>query len=204
LKGVQAYSVSASHTEGWTARQSHSAAVLEPAAAILREIQTGGFDVSTLTGGSTGTWNVDTQIPALTELQAGSYPLMDVAYRRIGGVPFANALTVLTTVISANHPNQVTVDAGFKAFATDRPFGPESLELPADATWHWAGDEHGVVRFEGAARRLRPGSQVEWIPPHCDPTVNLYDRIHVCVGDRVEDVWPLKRLSLTADFAPRE
>jgi D-serine deaminase-like pyridoxal phosphate-dependent protein len=196
LRGVQAYSVSASHTEGRKARQAHSAAALAPAVAILDEIQRMVSDAAILTGGSTGTWDLDTQIPALTELQAGSYPLMDAAYRRIGGIPFANSMTVLTTVISANHPNQVTVDGGFKAFATDRPFGPAPLGLPEGAVWQWAGDEHGIVRFEGTAKPLRPGDRIEWIPPHCDPTVNLHDRIYVCVGDRVEDVWPIKRLAL--------
>ena len=40
------------------------------------------------------------------------------------------------------------------------------------------------------------GEKLELIPPHCDPTANLYDRIHVCRGDEVEAVWPLKRLTL--------
>ena len=52
-------------------------------------------------------------------MQAGSYVFMDLAYRR-EGLDFEHALTVLATVVSANHAGFVTVDAGFKAFATDR------------------------------------------------------------------------------------
>jgi D-serine deaminase-like pyridoxal phosphate-dependent protein len=196
LRGIQAYSVRASHTAQHQDRKAHSVAALAPAAEILGEIQKENPNATIFTGGSTGTWDIDSAIPALTELQAGSYPLMDVAYRGIEGVPFANAMTVLTRVITANHPNQLTVDAGFKAFSTDRPFGPEPVGLPSQTTWQWAGDEHGIVKFEGAAAKFRPGDLIEWIPPHCDPTVNLYDRIYMCVGDRVEDVWPLKRLAL--------
>ena len=39
----------------------------------------------------------------------------------------------------------------------------------------------------------RAPDQVEFIPPHCDPTVNLYDTLYVCRGERVEAVWPVKR-----------
>jgi D-serine deaminase-like pyridoxal phosphate-dependent protein len=120
---------------------------------------------------------------------------MDVAYKAIGGIPFAPAMTVLATVVSASHENFVTVDAGYKSFATDRPFGPEATELKS-VRWKWAGDEHGILYFEEGSRTLQPGDRVEFLVPHCDPTVNLYDRIVVCRGEQIEAVWPLKRLSL--------
>ena len=121
-------------------------------------------------------------LPYMTELQAGSYALMDGAYARIGGIDFGHALTILATVISANHADRVTVDAGFKAFATDRPFGPDVLDIPG-ARYEWAGDEFGYVFLDQLPNRLGLGDRVRFIPPHCDPTVNLYDRIHVCHGD---------------------
>ena len=195
--GLQAYSVSGSHTEGWEARKKHSVTAIGKAIPIQRELLSRGLDARTLTGGSTGTWDIDLAIPELTELQAGSYALMDVAYRRIGGVPFAPAMTVLATVVSASHDSFVTVDAGYKSFATDRPFGPEAAGL-SGVRWQWAGDEHGILHFETGSRTLQPGDRVEFLVPHCDPTVNLYDRITACHGDRVEAVWPLKRASLEA------
>jgi 3-hydroxy-D-aspartate aldolase len=197
FSGLQAYSVSGSHTEGWDSRRKHSTEAIARAIPIKRELLARGLDAQTLTGGSTGTWDIDLAIPELTELQAGSYPLMDVAYRKIGGVPFAAAMTILATVVSASHETFVTVDAGFKSFATDRPFGPEAVGLP-EVRWRWAGDEHGILDFENASRSLEPGDRVEFLAPHCDPTVNLYDRIFACRGDHVEAVWPLKRASLQA------
>jgi D-serine deaminase-like pyridoxal phosphate-dependent protein len=89
-----------------------------------------GMPAEILTGGSTGTYNIDSSIEHMTELQAGSYVFMDLDYSRIGGqesdvyTDFLPALTVLATVVSRNHDDRVTVDAGIKAFATDRSFGP--------------------------------------------------------------------------------
>jgi D-serine deaminase-like pyridoxal phosphate-dependent protein len=193
--GLQAYSVSGSHTEGVDARRVHSREAIGRAVPIQKALLSEGFDARRLTGGSTGTWEIDLAIPELTELQAGSYALMDVAYRRIGGVPFAPAMTVMATVVSASHESFVTVDAGYKSFATDRPFGPEASTL-RDVRWQWAGDEHGILHFEAGRRALQPGDLVEFLVPHCDPTVNLYDRIVAYRGEHVEAVWPLKRPSL--------
>jgi len=189
--GLQAYSVSGSHTEGDVERRNHSTRAFAEAIVIQRELLAAGLDARTLTGASTGTWNIDTTIPEVTEIQAGSYPMMDAAYRRIIGEDFAPAMTVLATVISASHPDRVTVDAGYKAFATDRPFGPEAVGLTG-VRWQWGGDEHGILHLEDPSRPVRLGDQIEFIPPHCDPTMNLYDRIYATRGDRVEEIWPTK------------
>ena len=193
--GLQAYSVSGSHTEGAIERRNHSMKAIAQAVVIQRELLAAGFDARTLTGASTGTWDIDTAITEVTEIQAGSYPLMDAAYRRIIGEDFAPAMTVLATVISASHPDRVTVDAGYKAFATDRPFGPEAVGLEG-VRWQWGGDEHGILHLENPSRPIRLGDQMEFIPPHCDPTVNLYDRIYATRGGRVEEIWPTKNTLL--------
>jgi D-serine deaminase-like pyridoxal phosphate-dependent protein len=189
--GLQAYSVSGSHTEGAVERRNHSTKAIAQAIAIQKELLASGLDARTLTGASTGTWDIDTTIPEVTEIQAGSYPLMDAAYRRIIGDDFAPAMTVLATVISASHPDRVTVDAGYKSFATDRPFGPEPVGLDG-VRWQWGGDEHGILHLENPSRPIRLGDSLEFIPPHCDPTVNLYDRIYATRGERVVEIWPTK------------
>ena len=147
-----------------------------------------GIGSPVITGASSVSYAGDVTLPYVTELQAGSYALMDGAYARIGGVDFGHALTVLATVISANQTDRVTVDAGFKAFSTDRPFGPDVLDIPR-ARYEWAGDEFGYVFLDQSEQRLGSGDRVRFIPPHCDPTVNLYDRIHVCHGNEVQDIW---------------
>ena len=81
-------------------------------------------------------FNIDVDLEGLTELQSGSYCVMDLDYRRIGGPrgaaydDFEMALTVLTTAVSVPTAEMAMVDGGFKAFSTDRPFVPEAVEWP--------------------------------------------------------------------------
>jgi len=189
LRGVQAYSVAGSHGRDAAERRSYSDATFAFAREVCQVFASHGIHTDVVSGGSTGTWDVDRTIPAVNEIQAGSYALMDMAYRRIG-VDFAPAMSVLATVISANHPDFVTVDAGFKAFSTDRAFGPEPVGMPG-ASYRWGGDEFGYLDVANSRVRPKLGDKIEFAPPHCDPTVNLYDRIHVCKGSVVEEVWPV-------------
>jgi D-serine deaminase-like pyridoxal phosphate-dependent protein len=190
LRGIQAYSVLGSHAGGFERRKEVAKATSEIAAAARDAFQRYRLPVEIVSGGSTGSWDIDTAESALTELQAGSYVFMDLAYRK-AGLDFAHALTVLATVVSANHPGFVTVDAGLKAFSTDRGYGPEAVALPS--AYRWGGDEFGFLDVADSRQRPRPGDKIELVPPHCDPTVNLYENIHACRGDAIEAVWPLKR-----------
>jgi len=196
LRGLQAYSVLGSHAGGLGERKRVSRESFQIASRALGIMLRRGLSTEIVTGGSTGTWEIDTSVPDLTELQAGSFVLMDLAYRR-EGLDFQNALTVMATVVSANHPGFVTVDAGYKAFSTDRGYGPEAVNLPG-STYRWGGDEFGYVDMPDGLPKL--GDRLEFIPPHCDPTTNLYDRIYACRGEQVEAVWPVKRASIREDL----
>jgi len=189
LRGIQAYSVRGSHAVAGEERRRVSEEVFGVAVETRDAMARSGLCTDILSGGSTGSADVDLNLKDLTELQAGSYVMMDLAYRRLG-VEFANAMTVLTTVVSANHDAFVTVDGGFKAFSTDRSYGPEALDFPG-SVYRWGGDEFGYVDVDECERKPRLGDRIEFLPPHCDPTANLYDRIYACRGDEVEDVWPV-------------
>jgi D-serine deaminase-like pyridoxal phosphate-dependent protein len=187
LCGLQAYSVSGSHGATPAERKHISESAFQTAAGIRDLLKSEGFSSEILTGGSTGTWEIDLELSDVTELQVGSYVMMDLAYRRIG-IDFQHAMTILATVVSANHESFVTVDAGFKAFSTDRPFGPEPAHLTVK--YRWGGDEFGYLEAP-----LNLGDRIEFIAPHCDPTVNLYDKIYACRGEFVEATWPVMERS---------
>jgi D-serine deaminase-like pyridoxal phosphate-dependent protein len=183
LRGLQAYSVSGSHGATPEVRKHISKATFQTAAAIRDLLGSEEFPCEILTGGSTGSWDIDLDLPDVTEIQPGSYVMMDLAYRRIG-IDFKPAMTILATVVSANHDSFVTVDAGVKAFSTDRGYGPEPANFAAE--YRWGGDEFGYLYA-----KLSLGDRVEFIAPHCDPTVNLYDKIYACRGESVEAIWPV-------------
>jgi D-serine deaminase-like pyridoxal phosphate-dependent protein len=197
VRGVQAYAGHASHTVGFEARQRVSREAMSKAVETRRLLQRAGFDAATLSGGSTGTYNIDSHIEGVTELQVGSYIFMDVDYRRIGGSDgqpvygdFRPSLTVLTTVVSAVHPDRVTVDAGTKAIDTTTTHRPEPKSRPG-LVYARAGDEFGALTSDMGGKLPELGERVEFIVPHCDPSVNLYDRLYACRGDQVEAIWSI-------------
>ncbi|MGH9719759.1 MAG: DSD1 family PLP-dependent enzyme [Bryobacteraceae bacterium] len=194
LAGLQAYAGGSSHVVGFDARQAHSLKQMTPAVETRRMIERSGIACPLLTGGSTGTYNIDSGIDGITELQPGSFVFMDVDYIRIGGKDgavyrdFRSALTVLTTVVSKPSDESAVVDGGLKAFSTDKPFMPEPKQIQG-ITFAWGGDEHGRLNIAKASAPVNLGDRLEFIIPHCDPSVNLYDRMYCLRGDKVEAVW---------------
>ena len=193
--GLQSYDGAAAHTTPFDARSARTKTTMGKAVETRAMIERAGIACPLVTGGSTGTYRFDAENPGMTELQPGSFVFMDMEYGTIGGPDggeyrdFKNSLTVVTTVVS-RPPGMAIVDGGYKAFSTDRPFTPQAVGIEG-VTYGWAGDEHGRLDVTNASRDLKVGDRVEFIPPHVDPTVNLYDCIHALRGDRVEAVWPI-------------
>lgn len=194
LAGIQAYVGPASHRAGFEERKRLSRESMAPAIETRRSLRVAGIDCPLLTGGSTGTYNIDLEIDGLTELQPGSFLFMDLDYRRIGGqdgplyCDFQNALFVVSTVVSKPARQTAIVDAGVKAFSTDRPLLPEPVGR-SGISYTWAGDEHGRLTLDGAACEMRVGDRITFVAPHCDPTVNLYDRMYGVRNGIVEEVF---------------
>lgn len=168
--------------------------------ALLREVvialQAAGMPPRVVTGGGTGTFDLDARVGLMTELQVGSYIFMDDQYLRCdfgssGEPPFKTALSVASRVISANWPRMATVDAGLKAFA-GAPDPPTIISgAPPMATYAYRGDEHGAIIVPRGQEAPHLGDIVMLRTPHCDPTVNLYDHFHVVRGSTLVDIWPI-------------
>jgi D-serine deaminase-like pyridoxal phosphate-dependent protein len=198
LRGIQCYAGHVQHIPSFEQRQQASVGWLNQAAEVFRQFQKNGLPCAIFTGSGTGTHEIDCQVAELTDLQAGSYTLMDAEYLNIGSSQnplkfekFPPALTLLTTVISSNHPGFFTVDAGLKALyhhgGTPSVLHPDGLGL----TYEWRGDEHGRINVPGAIRKFEIGEVLELVVSHCDPTVNLFDAFFVTRKSVVVDVWPI-------------
>lgn len=131
-----------------------------------------------VSAGGTGTFAVNTWA---TEIQAGSYALMDTAYAELG-LPFRQALTVLGTVISTS-AKWAVADVGLKALGMDHG----NPTVPG-ARVHFCSDEH--LSFTPEAP-VEVGDRVRVLPAHVDPTVALHERIHVVEDDEVVETWPV-------------
>jgi D-serine deaminase-like pyridoxal phosphate-dependent protein len=193
--GFQAFASHIMHLEGFARRRQENLAMLDAVVQTRQLAVRAGLGVPILSVGGTGTFDIDHDVPGVTDVQAGSYVFMDVMYRAIGGPggpmfdAFEPALFILATAISQPVCGEITVDAGYKASATDHQ-PPQAVGL-GDVPYRWAGDEHGILTLRRPTRDIKIGDRVLLMASHCDPTVNLYDRYHVCRGDRVVDQWPV-------------
>ncbi|HEX6239070.1 MAG TPA: alanine racemase [Acidimicrobiales bacterium] len=133
-----------------------------------------------VSAGGTGTYDVNRWA---TEIQAGSYTLMDSEY--VAHAPaFRNALWLWATVISVNRAGWAVLDAGLKALGMDHG-DPQVLDV--GDCW-FVSDEH-ITFGTRADRPVRVGDRVRVLPAHVDPTVALHERMLVVEGDEVVDVW---------------
>jgi D-serine deaminase-like pyridoxal phosphate-dependent protein len=132
-----------------------------------------------LSGGGTGTYDLN---EIATEIQAGSYALMDTAYAKLG-LPFRHAVTLVATVISVSSGGWAVADCGLKALGMDH--GNPAL---VDGKVWFCSDEH--ITFS-ADPLPKVGDRVRVVPAHVDPTIAYHEAMHVVSGDEVVDRWPV-------------
>jgi len=190
--GLHCYHGPAQHYRAGSQRQT----AIDSAASIAQNtvdlLKQAGLDVPCITGAGTGTFWLERDSGLYTEIQPGSYALMDRDYAQnvaeADDVRFEHALFIQTTVMSVSHPGFVVVDAGLKSMSVDS--GMPRLHEQPHLEYLRASDEHGVVHTTQASRPSL-GDVLRLIPGHCDPTVNLYDEFIVVRGDKVVDVWSI-------------
>jgi D-serine deaminase-like pyridoxal phosphate-dependent protein len=177
VRGVMGYEghlmMVAEHTE--------RLAKVEACMALLRSAanDVGGEIIS---AGGTGTYNLHDNT-GVTEIQAGSYSLMDTQYAQLG-LPFAQAVFVVGTVISSNQKWAV-IDVGLKSLGMDH--GNPSID--GHSVW-FCSDEHTTFSpNEGAPPKV--GTRIRVTPAHVDPTVAQHDAAWVVNGDDIVDRWAI-------------
>lgn len=212
--GIQAYFGHLQHLEN---RAKANAAGTERLRTLVLALRAAGLPPRQVTGGGTGTYTLDLAAGVFTELQCGSYALMDVEYGDCGGPQGAwqlrPALFIASTVISARHKSHVTIDVGLKATSMDVPPRIVAGAAPG-SVWRSLGDEHGAVVHPTArggdveADDANPdidwpvdapkeGDTVWLQPGHCDPTINLYDGFWAVDATGAAEWWPIDARRVT-------
>lgn len=177
VRGVMGYE---GHVVGLADRAERVRQGDESMAQLARAHADVGGDV--ISAGGTGTFDLN---EVATEIQAGSYALMDTAYAALG-LPFRRALAVLATVVSTNRRDGFAVaDCGLKSLGMDH--GNPSID---GATIWFCSDEHVTYsRDDGSLPEV--GNRVRVWPAHVDPTVAYHERLQVVDGDTVVDTWAI-------------
>ncbi len=148
---------------------------------LAAHAQVGGDVVS---AGGTGTHHLHDRV---TEVQAGSYALMDTHYGRFGH-PFVQAAHILGTVLSAN-PKFAVADVGLKSVGMDHGNpAVETFDGNGADVW-FLSDEH--VTFAPHTGVAAVGDRVRIVPAHIDPTMAMHEVAWLVRGTEVIDRWPI-------------
>lgn len=193
FRGVQYYCGLQQHIQSFADRRAAIVERTDYLRGIVETLKEAGHSLAIISGGGTGTHQIDAELGLFTELQVGSYIFMDNEYGECelfdDAENFEPALFVDAGIVSCNTAGMATVDAGFKALSTDGGTPVVTSGAPEGAAYIFMGDEHGGIlaadhQFDHAAR-------VTLQVPHCDPTVNLHDAYHLVDGDTLVDIWPV-------------
>ena len=212
--GIQAYCGHLQHVADRDARRAAHAETTARLAAVVADFTAAGLAPPQVTGGGTGTYALDLAAGVFTEIQAGSYALMDVDYG-VAGAPegewaFTPALFLASTIVSARHTALATCDAGLKALYTDGPAPRVIAGAAPGSRWRSMGDEHGAIIHPDFVARLRSetidaidasaappadapaeGALVWLQPGHVDPTMALHDAVLVADEAGNLERWPI-------------
>lgn len=187
LRGLMGYEGHAVFIENADERTRVAGEALARLAEAASAFERAGLSTEIVSAGATGTYATTGAHPAVTEVQAGSYVLMDARYRAV--VPeFEPALLVLSSVVSAPERGRAVVDAGLKTMTAE--FGPP-VPLAGGVRLERVNEEHGILALEPDAPPFAPGDRVAFLPTHACTTVNLHERLVAVRGDMIEAVWPV-------------
>jgi D-serine deaminase-like pyridoxal phosphate-dependent protein len=158
-----------------------------------RVLERDGIDVEIVSGAGTFTYQYAAKIPGITEVQAGSYLLMDTAYKDHGIHEFDCALRVVSRVVSrpsyAGAENLAIIDTGKKAVSTLLG-NPTVKDLPG-ATVLSLSDEHGRIILSAEKSNIRVGDPIELWVHDANGTINQFNRFFAVRNNIVQEVWDI-------------
>lgn len=161
--------------------------VLAQSAALL---EAAGIPVSIVSTGGTGTYSISGDCDRITDVQAGSYLLMDTRYMDLGA-QFCRSLTILATVISKRGREHAVLDCGLKEISSER--GLPLMKNAAGVALTALHAEHGLVQIDPQlSADVEVGKKLEIWVQYSDATVGLHSRMYGVRNGEVEEVFPIE------------
>ena len=189
LKGIQAYEGRmGSNCHSYEEKMTYVKDRVGFALMVKEALEAQGYPVEVVSNASTGTAKYTSKLTGVTEVQPGSYVLMEAAYDTEEiGLPFQQALFVLASVCSI-YKERIVLTAGEKAVTIDQ--GPPVLidDPQAKTVCH---EEHCLVDMTSKLKHYKVGDFVLLKPSHCCTTSNQHNYFYCVRNGIVEDIWPI-------------
>jgi len=186
FRGLMGYEGHAVFIEEYSKREMECKKAMNLLIATRDMLEDARIDVQIVSAGGTGTYKIAGKFPGVTEVQAGSYVLMDARYKKV--VPeFDCALALLCTVISKPTRDRAVVDAGMKSISQE--FGIPAIKGIDGVEVVRLSEEHGVLNVKNSSQEISVGDRLEMIPTHVCTTVNLHDRLYGVRDNELEVIW---------------
>ena len=187
LRGLAGYEGHAAAIEDRSEREERTHQALERLLPTVSSVREAGLTCDIVSAGSTGTYDITGRMKGVTEIQAGSYVLMDTDYAKLD-LPFELALSVLGTVLSRPRATVCVADCGHKSCTQDH--GNPAVKGIEGADVVFLADEHATISLPEEVD-IKPGDRIELWPSHIDPTINLHDALFAVDGEEVVEAWPV-------------
>ncbi len=187
LRGLMGYEGHVVGIEDRAEREGRAAKAMGRLLDTVQMVRDADLPCEIVSAGGTGTYDITGRMDGITEIQAGSYVLMDTAYAKLD-IPFELAFSVLGTVLSRPRPDLCVGDNGHKACSMDH--GNPAVRGIEGASVLFLSDEHATITLPEDSE-LAAGDRIELWPSHIDPTINLHDVLFALDGDGVVEVWPI-------------
>jgi D-serine deaminase-like pyridoxal phosphate-dependent protein len=156
-------------------------------------VEEAGIAVEIVSGSGTFTYRYASEVEGITEIQAGTYLLMDSAFQEHGMREFERTLSVLATITSkptyANANRLAIIDAGRKSISPQ--LGLPEIKSPNGVKVRSLSDEHGRIVLDAETQGLQIGDKIELWVRDANGTINQFDRFYAMRNDLVESIWKI-------------
>ena len=187
FKGVMSHQMMAEPSSDREDRVTEARRLIQPVLDLKDAIIAAGVPVEIVSTGETWSYDVAGEIPGVTEIQGGTYLVMETEYEYMPDFQFAGK--VLTTIISAPRPGVAVGDAGAKAVGALK--GLPRVENRPGVTPTQMDTDRIVFQVEDGAM-LEIGDQLLLIPGQQDAMVSRWDRFVGVRNGVVEAVWDIQ------------
>ncbi|MGI8559192.1 MAG: alanine racemase [Solirubrobacteraceae bacterium] len=185
LRGVMGYEGHVVTEPDRQRRSDGARAAMDLLARHIDALRADGREIEVVSAGGTNTYDMTGGDSRVTELQAGTYVVMDAGYARLAPA-FHPALTVVATTVSRKGSTAV-LDCGTKAIASDVS-GP----VPAIGKVRELHEEHMLLDVGEEDASPTVGDVVEVTVGYSGGTINLHDVYFAASGAEIVDVWPIR------------